>query len=231
MRYGRKGLRAIAWIFLSLYLSSGCTTKYALRVEKPVRSVVVIPFFIEIPSGEGKRFVEDPISGRPFVAGEIAPNARRELTGLIYQKLAAFPQLEIVSLNEVERATKREDFERDPMGSALNIGEVFGVDGVVLGWGFRYEERIGSAFSVQRPASVSFAIHLVGVKEGSVLWSGLFQETQQPLSEDILRFASFLRRRGTWRKARGLASVGMDEVLVSFPASKGNNGHHSGHRS
>jgi len=219
MRYGRKGLRAIAWIFLSLYLSSGCT-KYALRVEKPVGSVAVIPFFIEIPSGEGKRFIEDPINGRPVVAGEIAPNARRELTGLIYQKLAAFPQLEIVALNEVERATTKEDFKRDPMGSALNIGEAFGVDGVVMGWGFRYEERIGSAFSVHRPASVSFVIHLVGVKEGSVLWSGLFQETQQPLSEDILRFASFLRRRGTWRKARGLASVGMDEVLVSFPASR-----------
>ena len=219
MRYGRKGLRAIAWIFLSLCLSSGCT-KYALRVERPVRSVVVIPFFIGIPSGEGKRFIEDPISGRPFVAGEIALNARSELTDLIYQKLAAFPELEIVTLNEVERATKREDFERDPMTSALNIGEAFGVDGVVLGCGFRYEERIGSAFSVQRPASVSFAIHLVGVKEGSVLWSGLFQETQQPLSKDILRFASFLRRRGTWRKAKGLASVGMDEVLVSFPASR-----------
>jgi len=216
---GRKGLRAIAWIFLSLCLSSGCT-KYVLLVERLVRSVAVIPFFIGIPSGEGEKFIRDPISGRSFVAGEIAPNARRDLTDLIYRKLGDFSQLEIVPLNEVNKAMKREDFERDPMASALKIGEALGVDGVVLGWGFRYEERIGGAFSVQRPASVSFVIHLVSVKEGSVLWSGRFQETQQPLSEDIRRFVSFLRRRGTWRKAKGLASVGMDEVLVSFPASR-----------
>lgn len=214
---GRKGIKAIAWIFLCLCLFSGCTSP-SLRVKRPVRSVAVIPFFIKIPSGEGRRFVEDPISGRMFLAGESAANARRELTDLIYQKLAAFPQLELVPLNKVERATKREDFERDPMASALKIGEVFGVDGVVLGWGFRYEERVGSAISVERPASVSFAIHLVGVKEGSILWSGLFQETQQPLSENILKLGSFLRRGGFWLKAKNLASVGMDEVLVSFPA-------------
>ncbi|NIS61792.1 MAG: hypothetical protein GTO13_14160 [Proteobacteria bacterium] len=216
---GRKRLRAIAWIFLSLCLSSGCT-KYALRVEKLVRSVAVIPFFIGVPSGEGEKFIGDPISGRSFVGGEIAPNARRDLTDLIYRKLSDFPQLEIVPLNEVNKAMQREDFERDPMGSALRMGRAFGVDGVVVGRGFRYEERIGGAFSVKRPASVSFVIHLVGVKEGSILWSGLFQETQQPLSEDIRRFGSFLRRGGVWLKAKGLASVGMDELLVSFPASR-----------
>lgn len=216
---GRKGIKTIACIFLCLCLFSGCTSP-SLRVKRPVRSVAVIPFFIKIPSEEGRRFVEDPISGRMFLAGERSANARRELTDLIYQKLAAFPQLELVPLNKVERATKREDFEGDPMASALKIGEVFGVDGVVLGWGFRYEERVGSAISVERPASVSFAIHLVGVKEGSILWSGLFQETQRPLSEDIRRFGSFLRRGGIWQKAKGLARVGMDEVLVSFPASR-----------
>jgi len=72
---------------------------------------------------------------------------------------------------------------------------------------------------VERPASVSLAIHLVGVKEGRILWRGLFQETQQPLSENILKFTAFLRRRGRWLTAKDLASVGMDEALVSFPAA------------
>lgn len=215
----RNSIGAIGWIFFFLCLSPGCT-QVGLRVERPVRSVVVIPFFKETISGEEKRFVEGPMSGRLFVAGETPPNARRELTDLIYQKLAVFPQLQVMPRHEVERATEREDFERDPMASALKIGEAFDVDGVVLGWVFRYEERIGSAISVEHPASVSFVIHLVGVKERCILWSGRFQETQQPLSENILRFASFLRRKGTWRMAKGLASAGMDEVLVSFPASR-----------
>ena len=216
---GKNNITAIMWVFLSICLGSGCTN-FALRVERPMRTVAVIPFFIKTPSEGGERFVEDPISGRLFVAGEIAPNAPEELTDLSYQKMTAFPQLQPVPLKEIERATKGEDFARDPMASARKIGEAFGVDGVVLGCVFRYEERIGGAFAVRRPASVSLAMHLVSVKEGRILWSGFFQETQQPLSENILKIAAFLRRRGTWLRAKNLASVGMDEVMVSFPASR-----------
>ncbi len=215
----RKNVRAIAWIFFLFFLGSGCAST-GLRVERPIRSAVVIPFFVAIPSEGGRRFAEDPISGRLFVAGEIVPNARRDLTELIYQKLTGFPQLQLVPLREVERAMKQEDFSTDPIPSAQKIGEAFEVEGVVLGWVFRYEERIGSAIAVERPASVSFSIHLFGVKEGRILWRGVFQETQQPLSENILKFTAFLRRRGRWLRAKGLASVGMDEVLVSFPASR-----------
>ena len=215
----RKNIRAIAWIFLLFFLGSGCAST-GLRVERPIRSAAVVPFFVKTPSEGGRGLAEDPISGRLFVAGEIVPNARRELTELIYQKLTGFPQLQLVPLREVERAMKQEDFSRDPIPSAREIGEAFEVEGVVLGWVFRYEERIGSAIAVERPASVSFSIHLFGVKEGRILWRGMFQETQQPLSENILKFTAFLRTRGRWLRARGLASVGMDEVLVSFPASR-----------
>jgi hypothetical protein len=123
-------------------------------------------------------------------------------------------------LREVQGTIRTGDFEGDPIRSAQRIGGAFGVDGVLLGWVFKYEERIGSAIAVERPASVSFAIHLVGVKEGRILWRGFFQETQQPLSENILKFTAFLRSRGRWLTAKDLASVGMDEVLVSFPASR-----------
>ena len=214
---GGNSIREIAGIFLFMCLGSGCM-KVALQVERPLQSVAVIPFFIGDPSGEGKRFVKSPISGRLFVAGEIGPNSQGELTNLLYQKLSAFPKLHCVPLKEVEEAMKGEDFERDPIASAQKTGERFGVDGVLLGWVFRYEDRIGNAISVERPASVSFVLHLVGVKEGQILWSAPFQETQQALSENILKLTSFLRRRGTWLKAKGLANVGMDEILFSFPA-------------
>ena len=38
------------------------------------------------------------------------------------------------------------------------------------------------------------------------------------MSENVLKLGSFFRRGGVWLKAKSLASVGMDEVLVSFPA-------------
>jgi len=216
---GRNNTKAIVWVFLVMCLGSGCT-KAALRVARPIGSAAVIPFFQKTLPEEGRGLTEDPITGRLFVAGEIAPNARRELTDLIYMKLADFPRLDLIPLREVGGAIRGGDFEKDPIREAQKIGAAFGVDGVLLGWVFRYEERIGSAIAVERPASVSLAIHLVGVKEGRILWRGLFQETQQPLSENILKFTAFLRRRGRWLTAKDLASVGMDEALVSFPAAR-----------
>ena len=215
MRRGA-GFGICAGIFLCLYLSFGCMQS-ALRLERPVRSVAVIPFFIAMSSGGEKAFVRDPISGRSFVAGEIAPNAREELTNLLYNKLAAFPKLKIAPSKEVEEAARTENFQTDPINSGRKVGAVLGVEGVVLGWGFRYEERIGNSVSVERPASVSFVVHLVNVEDGSIRWTGRFQETQQPLSENILKLGSFLRRGGLWLKVENLASVGMDEILVSFP--------------
>jgi hypothetical protein len=82
-------------------LGSGCG-KPVLWVERPIRSIEVMSFFIGDPSGEGKRLIEGPISGRLFPAGGIAPNARRELTVLRYRKLGVFPHRQRVPLKEVE---------------------------------------------------------------------------------------------------------------------------------
>lgn len=214
---GGTGFGICAGVFLCLYLTSACTQP-ALRVERPVRSLAVVPFFIAKPSGDERRFAKDPVSGRSFVAGEIIPYAQGELTDLLYQKMASFRHLKLSPLNEVEGMARGGNFQRDPINSARKMGEAFKVEGVMLGWVFRYEERIGSSISVERPASVTFVIHLINMEDGSIRWTGRFQETQQPLSENVFKLGSFLRRGGLWLKARDLASVGMDEVLISFPA-------------
>jgi len=50
-----------------------------------------------------------------------------------------------------------------------------------------------------------------------MVWSGRFDETQQALTDDLLKLGSFLRRKGVWLKAEELASVGMDEILAKLP--------------
>jgi len=41
--------------------------------------------------------------------------------------------------------------------------------------------------------------------------------TQQALSENLLKFGSFIRRKASWLTAEELSSVGMDEMLKGFP--------------
>jgi hypothetical protein len=73
---------------------------------------------------------------------------------------------------------------------------------------------------VDRPASVGFDVHLIRLRDGKIVWTGKFDETQRPLSENLLKMGSFIRRKGSWLTAEELSSVGMDEMLKRFPKQK-----------
>jgi hypothetical protein len=76
---------------------------------------------------------------------------------------------------------------------------------------YRYQERQGGNFSVVKPASVGFHAHLF---EGNVL-TGLyvFDETQQPLSDNVLRIFTFFKRGGKWITAGELAREGVHKAV------------------
>jgi hypothetical protein len=76
---------------------------------------------------------------------------------------------------------------------------------------YRYEERIGGNFGAEKPASVGFHMHLM---EGNVaLRVYEFDETQRPLSENLLGLGKFIRRGGRWITAEQLAGEGIDSGL------------------
>ncbi len=79
---------------------------------------------------------------------------------------------------------------------------------------YRFEERRGGNFAVERPASVGFHVHLY---DGDTLAKvEIFDETQRPLSENIFRFFTFLRRGGKWITADSLAREGVDAAVDSI---------------
>jgi hypothetical protein len=67
---------------------------------------------------------------------------------------------------------------------------------------------------------VGFDLHLLRQAIRRLVWSGKFNETQAPLSENNLKFGAFLRRNDSWLTAEELAGVGMDEILKKVPAPK-----------
>jgi hypothetical protein len=58
------------------------------------------------------------------------------------------------------------------------------------------------------------------LRDEKIVWTGKFDETQRPLSENILKIGSFFRRKASWLTAEELSSVGMDEMLKRFPGPK-----------
>jgi hypothetical protein len=49
------------------------------------------------------------------------------------------------------------------------------------------------------------------------MWSGIFDETQRALSEDLFQLGTFLRRKARWITAEKMASSGLEDLLKKLP--------------
>jgi len=80
---------------------------------------------------------------------------------------------------------------------------------------FRYEERVGGNFGVEKPAGVGFHMHLI---ENNVIKQVyIFDEDQQSLSENLFNMGKFFRRGAKWLTAEELSrdaiNQGLNEIL------------------
>jgi len=76
---------------------------------------------------------------------------------------------------------------------------------------YRFEERKGGNFAVEKPAGVGFHMHLM---EGNIVGRVfVFDEDQQALSENVLNIGKFFKRGGKWVTADQLAEEGIHAGL------------------
>ena len=88
---------------------------------------------------------------------------------------------------------------------------------MIFGYFYRWNEREGSNYSVKQAASVAFDLFLIGTGKEDVLWWGKFDKTQKSLSENILDFSTFVKSKGKWLTATGLAQIGLTTLLEESP--------------
>lgn len=102
----------------------------------------------------------------------------------------------------------------------VEMGKESGADAVLSGVVYRFRQRVGTGVSVQTPASVGFGVHLIRCADGALLWADHFDETQQNLSENLLKLRTFVERGGRWLTVEELAAHGLTEVMSAFPGRK-----------
>jgi hypothetical protein len=79
---------------------------------------------------------------------------------------------------------------------------------------YRFEERRGGNFAVERPASVGFHIHLM--EGNSVRKIFVFDEGQQALSQNVLDVGKFLKRGGKWVTVEQLSGEGVEAGITNL---------------
>jgi hypothetical protein len=209
--------------FLLLFLMSGMLFSGSVEVEAETKpTLAILPFLIE-RMDDPSRGAVCPICRGVYKKGNIPYGSQRTLTQLLQQKMVTLETFKILPLEKVEDAFSKKDkgqFELRPLRSSIQLGKELDVDFIIVGYLFRFEERIGSRIGADRPASVGFDVHLLRIRDGKRVWDGKFDETQQALSENLLKMGSFVRRKASWLTAEELSSVGMDEMLKRLPGAK-----------
>ena len=88
---------------------------------------------------------------------------------------------------------------------------------------YRFQERKGGNFAVEKPASVAFHMHLM--KDGVLGRVFAYSEEQKALTQNILTMGKFLKRGAKWVTADELAEEGINAGLNDLVAEpKGTSG-------
>ncbi|UCD31415.1 MAG: hypothetical protein JSW04_12580 [Desulfobacterales bacterium] len=161
------------------------------------------------------------VCGKVIMIGKIEDGVEHDLTERLFNGLTEKKGFQFIPPSQAEGVISElmlnNTFSWSEKDLILTAGRRLDADAVIYGYIYRYTERVGTEYSVQSPASVAFDIHLIHVNDGRLLWNGHFDETQQSLSENLLKLGSFIKRKGRWISAREMAIAGIEDVLKTFP--------------
>ena len=192
---------------------NGCAAKEAAQTPaeetRTVNAIVVMPVEI-IPADDQKRSAADEAD---LAKGSIV------LDSLLAEYLAGKPNVRFMSAAERDTLGDK-SFARCRTSAAITICQQVGGEAVLIVTLNRYRERLGNEYSVVHPASVAFDYKLLEAGSGRTLCAGVFDEAQQPLSENILDFFKFSKRGGKWITGETLAREGLQQKLANCPFLK-----------
>jgi hypothetical protein len=82
-----------------------------------------------------------------------------------------------------------------------------------------YRERVGTAYGVSEPASVSLQVLLVRAGQKQAAWRADYTQTQEPLTYNLWNLWGFVRGGPKWLAADDLAGIGIDEAVRELAAA------------
>ncbi len=187
-----------------------------IKAEK----VAFLGFKAALSPGQEGVLYHNPLSGVSVRSEPVSQITAERLSGQFYDMLNDSKDCNFINLRSIKNITDPSLFKKnnnDPVKILQSVGDAVSADVVLTGYVYRMHEREGSEYSAENPASVSFDVYLVSVKDGTFLWKGSFDKTQKSLSENLLELKEFLDFKGKWVDVEKLAQIGLNELIKEIP--------------
>jgi len=218
--------RIILLVCLSIFMV-GCvanrdvvTKSFYREGDLAIKKIGIIPFQQVVSEDPSQTFMKCPLCGTILRTCELKGSPERTIEELFAEELKSRGRYIVLSSERTGGIYTRissNSFKASPGEVFQEVGRELGVDGVVAGYVFCYRERKGYPWSVEKPASVTFSIHLIRVDDGALVWRGIFDKTQRSLMEDLLSIGSFIHQGGKWATVRKLSEEGVGGLVETFP--------------
>jgi hypothetical protein len=175
---------------------------------KPVRIVAVVPFDVAplLRDDSGSFAGSSPQAAAGLVTGQVAETLRTR-------------NVIVIPASEVRLVLSASGLGLQPAEAGQIVAKHFGADAFITGRLTRWAERQGTAAAASRGASVAFKVILFDAPAGAQLWSGTFDRTQRPLSENVLQMRQLPGGGSRWVTAEELARWGAERVARQVPVN------------
>jgi hypothetical protein len=185
--------------------------------------IAVVPFLPVAPEDARITAIRCPLCGSVIKTEKLPPDAEKVVEDVFLSALKERRGIQLIPPEITGAAFDRISGEsiKQPLKDVIKkVGTELNADAVIVGYVFRYTERVGYSYSVEHPASVAFEIHLVKTSNGAIVWKGIFDKTQRSLTENMFQAVPFFKGHGQWLTAKQMVSENMDALLENFPGAK-----------
>lgn len=215
----------------TLLILAGChgDRRSPLPTQPPSRPIiqrlVVVGFQAPITNGERPELVRNPITGTSFMSWPVPEDVVDWLTDQLFEMLTQNKGRHLIPPGQAQGVVEsimQSDAKLGihPIEMIQDIGKAFGADAVLIGQAYRWQERVGTDYGVETPASVAFDISLVRPSDGAILWRSNYDKTQKSLFENLFDLDTYVKSGGRWLTARELAGFGLERLLAEMPGAQ-----------
>lgn len=196
-------------MFFAVAAMTSCGAKQApptdeerQEARREVPCIMVLPVVADLKSDDSMTYAKaaELEKGASFMDRQIA----EAFAG--YDNVRLLSQRQLTSLLPENEAAQSALFSR--------IGNELRCNAVLVTSLSQYTQRVGGEYGADSPASATFTMKLFDTRDGSLIWSSMFNQTQQSLLSNIMSSHHYGLK---WLTVEELVTLGIAEKIEQSP--------------